>query len=183
MKREELEHLVRASARICEEPIFVIVGSQAILGTYPEVSEEALIRSIEADLYPLYDPAKSVLLEAIGWGSQFHETHGYYADGVDQNTAVLPEGWYDRVASVSVETDHKAHVTALCIEPHDVAISKLVAERDKDLEYVRAALSAGYIRVEILLERLGLTRQLNRARRERIAGLIERMTTAASDVP
>jgi hypothetical protein len=158
MKREELEHLVRASARICEEPIFVVIGSQAILGTYPEVSEEALVRSTEADLYPLYDPAKSVLLEAIGWGSQFHETYGYYADGVDENTAVLPEGWYDRVASVSVKTDHEAHVTALCVEPHDVAISKLAAGREKDLEYVRTALSAGYINTVVLLERLAMTR-------------------------
>ena len=40
---------------------------------------------------------KSELIDgAIGELSQFHQTFGYYAHGVDQTTATLPAGWADR---------------------------------------------------------------------------------------
>ena len=34
---------------------------------------------------------------AIGEGSQFHETYGYYAQGVGPETACLPADWMQRV--------------------------------------------------------------------------------------
>lgn len=34
---------------------------------------------------------------AIGEGSQFHQTYGYYAQGVGPDTAVLPSNWMSRV--------------------------------------------------------------------------------------
>ena len=57
--------------------------------------------SAEADIYPLHAPELAEKIEgAIGEGSQFHQTFGYYAQGVGPNTAVLPRGWMSRVHRV-----------------------------------------------------------------------------------
>ena len=169
MKREDLEHVLRASSRICDEPVFVVIGSQAILGTHPDASEEAIVRSIEADIYPYFAPQKSALLNVIGWGSEFHNTFGYYVDGVDETTAVLPDGWFDRIACITVDVGNGAQIRGLCVEPHDLAISKLFAGREKDFEYVAAAAKAGYVCQELLLERLANVPRISRKTREALA--------------
>jgi len=93
MTRAALEHLLRAASAITNEREFVVIGSQAILGPLP-AAPEALLVSIEADLYPRYAPEKADLIDgAIGELSMFHQTYGYYAHGVDDTTAVLPAGW------------------------------------------------------------------------------------------
>ena len=61
---------------------FVVIGSQAILGSRSEPPEE-LLQSMEADLYPLNDPEAADLIDgALGDGSPFHAAFGYYAHGV-----------------------------------------------------------------------------------------------------
>ena len=55
---------------------------------------------MEADIAFFDDPADAKADQvdgAIGELSAFHETFGYYAQGVSVSTAVLPEGWRDRV--------------------------------------------------------------------------------------
>ena len=37
MKREELEHILRAASHIVSERDFLVIGSAAILGTYSEI--------------------------------------------------------------------------------------------------------------------------------------------------
>jgi len=82
MKRSELEHLIRAAGRIAGEREIVVIGSQAVLGQFPE-APTALLRSMEADLYPKSRPDLADKVDgAIGEGSRFHEQYGYYAQGV-----------------------------------------------------------------------------------------------------
>ena len=152
MNRLQLEHVIRAAATIAEDDEIVVIGSQAILGRYPDAPEE-LCLSADADLYPRNRPDRADLIDgSIGELSPFHETYGYYAQGVGPRTAILPAGWEDRL--VRVETEAGA---GLCLEPHDLVISKYVAAREKDRDYVRAALRHGLVNVETLLERLDLT--------------------------
>jgi hypothetical protein len=127
MTRAALEHLLRAAAALTNESEFVVIGSQAILGQFPD-APEALRFSIEADLYPRHAPDKSDLIDgAIGELSQFHQTFGYYAHGVDQTTAALPAGWEDRL--MAVRNQHTGGATGWCLEVHDLACAKLVAGR------------------------------------------------------
>jgi hypothetical protein len=103
MKREQLEHILRAASWIVDEHDFLVVGSAAVLGTFDdhELPIEAT-RSDEADLAPYNDPdgEKSLMVEgSLGQGSQFHATFGYYADGVDFRTAIAPTGWHERLVS------------------------------------------------------------------------------------
>ena len=57
---------------------------------------------MEADVAFFDDPADAKADQvdgAIGELSPFHETFGYYAQGVSVSTAVLPEGWQDRIVA------------------------------------------------------------------------------------
>jgi hypothetical protein len=97
MTREQLEHLIRAAATIAEDDDIIVIGSQAVLGEYPEAPAELLV-SVEADLYPKNRPERWDLIDGtLGEMSPFHETFGYFAQGVDESTAVLPAGWRDRL--------------------------------------------------------------------------------------
>ena len=76
MKRSELEHLIRAAGRIAGEREIVVIGSQAVLGQFPD-APMALLRSMEADLYPRNEPGLADKVDgAIGEGSRFHEQYG-----------------------------------------------------------------------------------------------------------
>lgn len=56
MRRDQLEHAIRAACQIIEHPVVILVGSQAILGTYREDQlPEAATMSIEIDVLPSAD--------------------------------------------------------------------------------------------------------------------------------
>lgn len=135
MKRSELEHVIRAAGTIADDREIVVLGSQAVLGQFPD-APAALLVSIEADVFPLNRPELADLIDgSIGEGSAFHELYGYYAQGVDQRIATLPRGWRQRL--VKILNPNTNGITGLCLEVHDLAISKYVAGRPKDLEFTR----------------------------------------------
>lgn len=134
MNRAQLEHVLRAAGAIADVDVLVVIGSQSVLGTLAN-PPHTLTVSMEVDLYPPDDPARADDIDgAIGEGSPFHEMHGYYAQGVGPDTAVLPHGWQDRL--VELATPATNGVRGLCLDVHDLAIAKLVAGRPKDLAFV-----------------------------------------------
>lgn len=162
MQRHQLEHIIRAAAGITGADRFVIIGSQALLGQFPQAPEELLV-SIEADVFSLRAPADSDLVDgSIGEGSPFHQTFGYYAHGVGEDTAVLPEGWRERL--ISLHNENTGGGTGLCLEVHDLAVSKLVAGREKDVEFIRGLFKHGLARPEIVGHRLQATQLVDELR-------------------
>jgi hypothetical protein len=152
MTRAALEHLLRAAAAITNERDFVVIGSQAILGQYPS-APDALLVSIEADLYPRDAPEKSDLIDAaIGELSTFHETFGYYAHGVDETTATLPLGWTGRL--IPLRTENTGGATGWCLEVHDLAAAKLVAGRERDVHFIRTLIDEQLADAATLTDRL-----------------------------
>lgn len=140
MNIKQLEHVLRACSGIAESREIVVIGSQALLATHPDAPEE-LLRSTEVDCYPLDDPAKADLIDgSIGELSPFHETFGYYAHGIGPETATLPAGWRGR--TVRLENENTGGAVGLCLSPQDLAMSKLLAGREKDLEFVHQMLRA-----------------------------------------
>jgi len=100
MRKDQLEHAIRAACQIIEREEVIVVGSQAILGSFNEEQLPAAATiSREVDILPISDDdAKTAemadLLEGVaGELSTFEETHGFSIDSVDLNTAKLPEGW------------------------------------------------------------------------------------------
>ena len=109
-------------------------------------------------------------LNFIGQDSHFHETHGYYADPVDENTATLPKGWKGRL--VNLPPGDTQGVRGLCLDPHDLAIAKYVARREKDIVFTRALAARGFVQQPQLLALLART-PIDPEAREQIQGFIE----------
>ena len=121
MTRLQLEHVIRAAGTIADVEDLIVIGSQAILGEFPDAPEELLV-SNEADVYPTRHPERSDLIDStIGEGSPFQKSFGYYAHGVGETTAILPRGWRERLILVSGENTR--FVRGWCLEVHDLAIA------------------------------------------------------------
>lgn len=152
MRRSELEHVIRAAAAVTNQYEIVIVGSQSILGAVP-TPPLSLAESMEADVYPLQRPDLADLIDgSIGEGSPFHDCFGYYAQGVGPETAILPNGWQSRLVRIqNTNTDLKV---GLCLEPNDLAASKLAAGREKDWIFVATMLRHKIVDAPTLVMRL-----------------------------
>lgn len=153
MTRAQLEHLIRAAADITDDDEIVVIGSQAILGQFPD-APEAMRVSVEADLFPLNHPERADVIDGtIGELSPFHETFGYYAQGVGEETACLPQGWKERL--VVVQNQNTRGARGLCLEVHDLLVAKAIAGRDKDFDFLREAAQHRLADPETLIHRLG----------------------------
>lgn len=170
MRRADLEHVIRAAAAISGDDEIIVVGSQSILGQYP-AAPEALCKSNEADVYPKNRPELADLIDgSIGELSPFHDTFGYYGQGVEPGTATVPAGWEQRL--IAVRNPNTRGATGWCLEAHDLVLSKYAAGREKDYEFVAVALAHGLVERAELLVRLA-TMPVDEAHRERIRVRIE----------
>lgn len=119
-------------------------------------------------------PARQTPVDgAIGELSQFHETCGYYAQGVEIATAVLPAGWEDRSEILDRPDSRPGY--ARCLEPHDLVVSKLVAGREKDITFAAARIEHDFVAVATLRERAEMLDQPIAVIR-RVHNLISRCT-------
>lgn len=130
-----------------------MVGSQAILGTYDESRlPAAATMSIEVDILPIADSNEETarpadLIEGVaGEFSPFEKLHGFSIDGVDLDTAVLPDGWRDRLVKVqnanTAAPAGEPRFTGWCLDKEDLCTAKLIALREKDRNFVAALLDA-----------------------------------------
>jgi hypothetical protein len=181
MKRDELEHIIRAAATVAGENEIVVVGSQAILGQFPD-APDALLFSQEADVYPRKRPEKAIEIDgAMGDGSQFHETFGYYAHGVGPKTAKAPAGWEGRLVPVRVPVPagHDTEATGWCMEAHDLVLAKLTAGRERDMEFTEEAIRHDMVQPQELL-RCVQDLPLDSRHREHVRSLLESVIAKAA---
>lgn len=172
MTREQLEHLIRAAAELAGDTEIVVVGSQAILGAHPDAPAE-LRTSMEADLFPKNHVDRADVIDgSIGEGSPFHDTFGYYAQGVGPETSVLPAGWEGRL--VLIRNENTRGATGWALEPHDLAISKYVAGRQKDRDFLRVAIEHRLLDRGRLSDGLENTSALSDDQKSRITAQIDR---------
>ena len=154
MKKHQLDHVLRAVGKITGQKQFVIIGSQSLHGRYPDLPDD-IVSSAEVDLIAKGDVARTDWLNAIGQDSPFHEQFGYYADPVEEGTAILPAGWKGRL--VNLPPGDTEGVQGLCLDPHDLAIAKYVARREKDRAFNRALAARKLVSPERLLQLLEKT--------------------------
>ena len=153
MEIDDLAHVLRAAKAITGETVFTIVGSQAILAQHPD-APAAMKMSMEVDIFPRSRPDLSDLIEgALGAESHFHATFGYHADGVGEETAILPRGWEDRAIVLEGHPLLEGAV-AICPEIHDLCASKLMAFREKDRSWVETAVTTGLADPAAIAKRL-----------------------------
>ena len=168
MNQEQLWHAIRTACSILvadDIDHVIIIGSQSILGTYSEADlPRAATMSQEVDVLPPGSTAEDtermadMLSGVAGEWSTFDETHGFHLDGVDDTTAILPQGWRDRLVRVSnastVDPVTGRVYTGWCLDPYDLCASKACAMRDKDKNFVRALIEAGLVDPLIVIGRL-----------------------------
>lgn len=169
MNRDQLAHVLRAAANATGQIDILVIGSQAILGSFDddELPIEAT-RSIEADLGFLHDSSEELSDQidgSIGEMSPFYDAFGYYGQGISVTTAVLPGGWRERLVKFESEATRPAR--GWCLEPHDLVIAKLVRGDPKDYEFAVALRSVAAVDPLVLAERLTRT-EVDDAVRRRI---------------
>jgi hypothetical protein len=165
MRRDQLEHAIRTACQIIGRPEVIVVGSQAILGTFreDELPVQATM-SAEVDILPIADSNEEAArladrIEGVaGEFSPFEELHGFCIDGVDLETSALPEGWRARLVKVqnanTAAPDGGLRFTGWCLHKEDLCVAKLCALREKDQNFVSELLRAGLVDSDIIATRL-----------------------------
>jgi hypothetical protein len=92
--------------------------------------------------------------------------------------AVLPKGWQGRLLNLPVIQTNG--VAGLCLDPHDLLISKYVARREKDIEFNREVMASGVVDAERLLALLDVT-LVDEVAKTRMRGYIEHDRTLAAN--
>jgi hypothetical protein len=167
--RSELEHAIRAACDVADDTEVWVFGSQSILGQFPN-APEALRQSAEADIAPRNHPERVDRIDgALGELSHFHRTHGFYVHGVAIESATLPPDW--QLRTVPVPGRGARESTGYCLEGHDLAVSKLVAFREKDREFVRVLLVERLIDSYTLLDQVA-SLPISSVHRDRISAWV-----------
>jgi len=91
MRRDKLEHAIRAACQITSQLEVIIVGSQAILGTYPEDELPRLAtRSLEIDILPITDDNNDSIRLAhliVGVAGEFPHSSNYTVSASTASTS------------------------------------------------------------------------------------------------
>jgi len=144
MKLENALHLLRAAKEITQKLNFLIVGSQAIVAdkNYKRLEENdsVCLNTPELDLVVFDKIGNDMVVDEesgdyadwnLGELSRFNETHGYYIQAVDLTTSKLFNGWENRLNKIQQD-----YADNFFISLEDIVLSKLYANREKDIDYV-----------------------------------------------
>lgn len=162
----DLHRAVRSLCRHFKTDAVIIIGSQAVLVDWPD-APLAMRTSGEIDAYPAnireWEANHSGALASeeinalFGWGSEFHRVHGFYIDGVDEDTAKLPPGWQERAVENTVLDEGAAvRVIAPCLD--DLVVSKLQRLSPKDKDFIRACHRTRPLDLALIEKRLAASR-------------------------
>ncbi len=153
MNVAQLRHLIEMAASLAPDRQLVLFGSMCVLVGNPDIAETTTLyaNTYDADFIP--DPWNEDLAysmsRTMGKGSDFNERFGYYADFVRPDAYDnFPPGFKERLVPV----EGFENVSAL--EPHDMAVAKLLAGRDKDVRLLAALLHLGKLDEPTLRKRL-----------------------------
>jgi hypothetical protein len=143
---------------------FVVVGSLSILGVAgARQVPPRMLMSIDVDCYTRSDPLRIFdLQEALGEGSAFEATHGFYLDPVSAQLPTLPERWEHRLVRVSLRDE----LVVFFLEPNDAAVSKYARCQPRDREWTLAGLQAGLLSAGVIESRFRQTDFFDRAERD-----------------
>ncbi len=181
MTRENLEHIIRAIGDMINVQDITIFGSQSILAQHPNLENiinskkvhlspkkhdiDMLKRSMEADVFVKDNNQANIVESNMGDMSTFHNTHGYFIDTVDETTSKLPRDWQNRLIQISNKNTN--NINGWCLEKHDLILSKLYANREKDLKFFNAMISLSLLKKKTLIRGLN-TMQIKESEKTRI---------------
>lgn len=148
----------------------LFLGSQSILFYHKNINNSAIINSYEVDIIVLLGKDYKDKLQKIsnhldlayGYGSNLHDAELFYIDNMsdpedeESNVKTFPKNWRTRAKTINGQFNSKVNFTFLDI--HDVCTLKLIAHREKDLEYVKALVQGSVLDKQILNKCLNETK-------------------------
>lgn len=156
MDRGKLQLIIYEIGRRLQLESFYIIGSAAVFASLPMSTDAILTRTQDVDVAfgPSGDLAAEELATRLDWligeGSDFDIEYGAHGQGVSLDTATFaPAGWTERCVPVEVEG-----YRGLCMDLHDLVLSKYGAGREKDLEFTRVLAAMDAVDYATLMERL-----------------------------
>jgi len=162
MRKRELVEILLKAAEVSGYTEFVVIGSQAIHGTVADPDVEVVIRSNDADIYPVLGYGNQnfwyeELMLHLGQDSDHHVDTNVYLEAVPTDLARLPPDWRERsttevIGSAQIGGESRA-VYAIFPEIHDLTVSKVAIRREKDLEFLRGVVRLGLVNRTTLRER------------------------------
>jgi hypothetical protein len=186
LRKDQLILGVLEAAKLIRSTDFVIIGSQAVHGTFPDPPVDAVARSIDVDLFPIdYRESMFVPMHAeLGFESEFFDKHGFYVEIVRPVLPRFPAGWRERattqVAGIIEIAGEQREVRIIFPEIHDLAASKLAIGRDQDKDFIRGIVALGLVQRDILEQRI---REAPRTSLERIEEALQDIDAAFSSIP
>jgi hypothetical protein len=156
MQAGQINHVLRAVSNITDHKTFVIVGASAVIARLQGNVSAPMTMTSEVDIYA-FEAANvedlSDMIDAnIGQDSRFHSTFGYYADGVSPETAKMPMDWLSR--AIRYTPVEAPGVTAILPDVDDIALAKLVAWREKDIDWLETGIESGILSLDVMRQRL-----------------------------
>lgn len=157
MRKQAFVELIQRVRAITGTTELVVVGSHCLYAVTEDVPD-VVKRSVEADfLLGPYSLELMVKVNALlGVTSAHFKERGYYADALGLASVTLPPGWNERLQPL---VDDSGQTIAHCLELYDVAVSKLMAGRDKDWLFLAYLLDERLIALPRLIERAELVLQ------------------------
>jgi hypothetical protein len=158
VQKSDLFELVRQIKQIAPEEIPIIVGSQAV-HVITQILPEIVQQSIECDFLLASEKSetRAEINKKLGVFSSYQLEHGFYADALGLATVILPTGWQERLQKFE---DENGNVIAYVAEIHDIAISKLIAGREKDFLFLKELFVREFIEIDVFLERVFLVQSM-----------------------
>jgi hypothetical protein len=158
VRKSHLFELIAAIKSVAPGEMPVIVGSQAV-HLITDFLPEIVRQSIECDFLITGGKTemRAEINKKLGVFSRFQIEHGFYADALGLATVVLPAGWQDRLQNLE---DENGNVVAKAAEIYDIAVSKLIAGREKDFVFLNELILREYILIEPFLERAELIKSM-----------------------
>lgn len=165
MELADLRTLFDEARRLTGHVRYVVVGSLSILGVVRGVEiPERMLVSIDVDCYTPDNPERVFELgDALGQGSGFEATHGFYLDPISPALPTLPENWRYRLVAV----DLGGGIVVQFLDPNDAAVSKYARGEPRDREWIRAGIGAGLMNCGIVAARFRETTFFDRDEQER----------------
>lgn len=166
MELSDLQELFEQARALTNHTEFVVVGSLSILGVVAKASDapERMLMSIDVDCFTRQDPARIFELKgALGAGSAFETSHGFYLDPISPSVPTLPEQWQYRLVPIPLD----GGIVAFFLDPNDAAVSKYARCEPRDREWIFAGLQAGLLSAPIIESRFKQTSFLDAAERDK----------------
>lgn len=154
MRRETLIAALEELGALTGESAFIVLGSQSV-HAFTDDPPVLTITSDDADIALLdrdFDERQcKVIAVALGEESEWSARVGAFVEPLSLSLPTLPPGWEERARALEGTT-----VQAFCVDPHDLAVAKLVAARLKDGEFIEVCVGRGLMNPSTIREHIRL---------------------------